>query len=112
MTYAQLKAFHAVAEERSFQRAAQRLYLTQPAVSIQIRNLERDSGRTLFRRGGHRVELTEEGRVLLRLSGTEPVVRVMVEGKVQEQVSILAGRIAAAVESALAVACGQTSMAG
>ena len=68
MTYAQLKAFHAVALERNFHRAAERLFLTQPAVSIQVRNLERDSGRTLFRRGGHAVDLTEAGRALFAVT--------------------------------------------
>ncbi len=64
MTYAQLRAFHAVALERSFQRAADRLHLTQPAVSIQIRNLEEASARVLFRRQGHKVKITDDGRAL------------------------------------------------
>lgn len=64
MTYAQLKAFHAVAIEGTFQKAAQRLYLTQSAVSIQLRNLQRDSKRNLFRRVGHMFQLTEEGHTL------------------------------------------------
>lgn len=49
-------------------------------------------------------ELGEEGRVLLRPSGTEPVVRVMVEGRDAEQVKRLAAGIAAAVQSALETA--------
>lgn len=68
MTYAQLKAFHALALERNFHRAAERLRLTQPAVSIQVRNLERDSSRILFRRSGHAVDLTEDGRALFELT--------------------------------------------
>ena len=68
MTYAQLRAFHALAQERNFHRAAERLHLTQPAISIQIRNLERDSSRLLFRRNGHTVGLTDEGRALLKLT--------------------------------------------
>jgi len=68
MTFAQLKAFHALALERNFHRAAERLHLTQPAISIQIRNLERDSSQILFRRNGHTVALTENGRALLELT--------------------------------------------
>jgi len=68
MTYAQLKAFHALAQERNFHRAAERLHLTQPAISIQIRNLERDSSQLLFRRNGHTVGLTDAGRSLLELT--------------------------------------------
>lgn len=64
MTYSQLKAFHALALEKHFHRAAEKLHLTQPAVSIQIRNLEQDSGRSLFRRMGHKVELTQDGLAL------------------------------------------------
>jgi phosphoglucosamine mutase len=45
-------------------------------------------------------ELAESGRVLLRASGTEPVIRVMVEGENAQQVQILARRLAAVVEKA------------
>ena len=68
MTYSQLKAFHALAQERNFHRAAEKLFLTQPAVSIQIRNLEQHSERVLFRRSGHSVELTEDGLALFELT--------------------------------------------
>ncbi len=63
-TYVQLKAFHAIAIERSFHRAAERLRLTQPAISIQIRNLERESASALFRRIGNTISLTEAGQAL------------------------------------------------
>ncbi|MCP4264760.1 MAG: LysR family transcriptional regulator [Candidatus Brocadiaceae bacterium] len=68
ITYAQLRAFHALAQERNFHRAAERLHRSQPAISIQIRNLERDSSRPLFRRNGHTVGLTDDGRTLLELT--------------------------------------------
>jgi len=68
MTYSQLKAFHALAQERNFHRAAEKLHLTQPAISIQIRNLEQDCSRSLFRRCGHAVHLTEDGRELFELT--------------------------------------------
>lgn len=68
MTYAQLKAFHALAQERNFHRAAERLHLTQPAVSIQVKNLEKDSSRILLRRSGHTIELTDDGRALFEYS--------------------------------------------
>lgn len=66
-TAAQLKAFFALGTAGTFKAAAERLGLTQPAVSIQIRNLENESARTLVRRGGQRIELTEDGRTLLDL---------------------------------------------
>jgi epsilon-lactone hydrolase len=60
-----LRAFVAVAEELNFSRAAERLYLSQPALSRQIRGLERAVGCELLRRSTHRVELTLAGDALL-----------------------------------------------
>jgi len=61
-----LKVFRTVAEELSFRRAAERLHLSQPAVSQQIHALEEELGTTLFDRGKSRIRLTESGVVLLR----------------------------------------------
>jgi monoterpene epsilon-lactone hydrolase len=60
-----LRAFVAVAEELNFGRAAARLYLSQPALSRQIRAIERLLGCELLRRSTHRVELTVAGNALL-----------------------------------------------
>jgi monoterpene epsilon-lactone hydrolase len=60
-----LRAFVAVAEELNFGRAAERLYITQPALSRQIRTLEQLLGSELFRRSTHQVELTIAGEALL-----------------------------------------------
>ncbi len=60
-----LRSFVAVAEELNFGRAATRLYLSQPALSRQIRGLERLVGCDLLRRSTHRVELTLAGEALL-----------------------------------------------
>jgi DNA-binding transcriptional LysR family regulator len=60
-----LVVFRAVAEQRSFRKAAEELYLTQPAVSLQIKALEEDIGVQLFDRTGAQIALTEAGKVLL-----------------------------------------------
>jgi len=62
----QLAAFCAVVERRSFSQAADRLGVTQPAVSLQIRALEKRLGTQLLDRSGRRVEPTEAGRRLYR----------------------------------------------
>ena len=59
-----LVVFRAVAEQLSFRKAAEELYLTQPAVSLQIKALEEDLGVQLFDRAGSRISLTAAGTAL------------------------------------------------
>lgn len=68
MDFAALQAFLAVAETGSFSRAAERVYLTQPAISKRIAALEQSLGAQLFDRIGRRVQLTEAGRALFERS--------------------------------------------
>jgi len=60
-----LQYFLGVAQERNFTRAAERLHVAQPALSRQVRQLERELGVELLHRTTHEVELTEAGRFLL-----------------------------------------------
>ncbi len=62
----QLAAFCAVVDRQSFSKAAERLGVTQPAVSLQVRGLEERLGQKLLDRSGRRVEPTEAGRRLYR----------------------------------------------
>jgi DNA-binding transcriptional LysR family regulator len=60
-----LVVFRAVAVQLSFRKAAEELYLTQPAVSLQIKALEEDVGVQLFDRTGSHIALTAAGKILL-----------------------------------------------
>jgi DNA-binding transcriptional LysR family regulator len=62
---ARLRAVVAVAETGNFTRAAQRLHLTQPTVSVQVRSLEDSIGRSLFDRNAQFVRLTTDGEAML-----------------------------------------------
>ena len=64
MEFKQLQSFAAVAECRSFTRAAERLFVSQPTVSMHIRDLEQELRTKLVARSTHTVELTESGRTL------------------------------------------------
>ena len=60
----QLKAFHTVVKNGGFERAAESLHLSQPAISIRVRQLEKQLGVELFDRLGRRARLTDAGRIV------------------------------------------------
>ncbi|MFZ0256302.1 MAG: LysR family transcriptional regulator [Gammaproteobacteria bacterium] len=68
ITLKQIKVFQAVARHLSFTRASEELHLTQPAVSMQIKQLERAIGLPLFEQIGKRVHLTYAGEEMARYS--------------------------------------------
>jgi DNA-binding transcriptional LysR family regulator len=89
-----LRAFVTVAELTSFSRAAETLHLAQPAVSQQLKRLERDLGAPLLRRSTRRVELTAAGAQLLPRARTILAEAGRAEAEVRLLAAGFAGRVA------------------
>ena len=64
MEIRELRYFLAIAREQSISKAAESLYMTQPSLSRQMQNLEKELGKQLFVRGSKKIELTEAGFLL------------------------------------------------
>ena len=77
MDFRQLEMFGAVAEEGTFTRAAERLHVSQSAISRQVKLLEEELGGSLLHRGPKRVALTQPGELLLKM--VHRIQRDMVE---------------------------------
>jgi DNA-binding transcriptional LysR family regulator len=65
-TLDQLRILKAISSEGSFKKAAESLYISQPAVSLHVQNLEKQLNVPIFDRGSRKVMFTEEGEILLR----------------------------------------------
>jgi LysR family glycine cleavage system transcriptional activator len=88
-----LRAFEAVARRLSFSDAAEELFVTQSAISRQIKGLEDELGAALFVRGTRHVELTQSGQTLLRavdpgLSKLDAAVRLIRAARSRKRVSV------------------------
>lgn len=86
MTSEQLRQFKAVAEYRNITKAAEKLYITQPALSMALSKLEEEVARPLFVREGRRLAITKDGEVLLHYANTvcEAIDRAQDYFRVQE----------------------------
>jgi LysR family transcriptional regulator, hydrogen peroxide-inducible genes activator len=65
MTLAELRYIVAVAEERNFRRAAEKAFVSQPALSLAVQKLEEKLGTQIFERGAHEVSLTPTGTAIV-----------------------------------------------
>ena len=99
---ARLTVFRAVARLLSFRKAAEELYLTQPAVSLQIKALEDDLGTQLFDRTGSRVALTAAGRALLEHAAQSNEVLQKAEREIAALSGELAGRLVLGASTTIA----------
>jgi len=103
MELRQLEHFLAVVEERSFTRAAERVSLTQPAVSLSIKRLEEEVGGPLFARDAHDLSLTEAGRVLATHARRMIQIRDDATREMAHLGSMAAGSLTIAAHEAAAV---------
>ncbi|MFJ3965250.1 LysR family transcriptional regulator [Streptomyces sp. NPDC090036] len=94
MELAQLRYFVAVVEEGSFTRAGARLHVSQPGVSAQIAQLERELGQRLLDRSARRVTPTEAGRAVLSYARAALAAVEGVRRTAQEFSGLLRGRVA------------------
>jgi aminoethylphosphonate catabolism LysR family transcriptional regulator len=99
VSHAQLKAFHAVAVHGSFTRAAERLFLTQPAISDQVRKLEERFGVLLFHRNKRSVRLTDLGERLLAITQRLFVIEAEAQELLQESQALQTGSLILAVDA-------------
>jgi DNA-binding transcriptional LysR family regulator len=97
-----LVVFRAVAEQLSFRKAAEELYLTQPAVSLQIKALEEDVGVQLFDRAGARITLTAAGQVLLTYCEQVKTLLAQTKHKIVELSGQHAGQLALGASTTIA----------
>lgn len=100
MRHSQLKAFHSVALHGGFSRAAEALFLTQPAVSEQVRKLEQDHDLLLFLRERKRVSLTPEGERLFRFTKQYFEIEGQIEDYLSESKAAIDGELRIIADSA------------
>ena len=95
-TLDQLRILHAISNEGSFKKAAEKLYISQPAVSLQVQNLERQLNTPLFYRDKRKARLTETGQFLIKycdriLSLCEETCRALDELHTLQSVGLIIG---------------------
>lgn len=100
MRYSQLKAFHYVALLGGFSRAAEALFLTQPAISEQVRKLEQNHDVLLFHRDRKRVRLTDAGEELFRLTKQFFEIGQQIDEYMSETSAVVDGELRIIADSA------------
>src|SRR5437763_6621469 len=89
-----LQVFHAVATEKSFSRAAEKLLRTQPAVSLALQRLEQELGQKLIDRSGKDLLLTDAGRITLEYARRFQSLQQELDNSLAELRDNSAGRLA------------------
>lgn len=98
-----LKIFHSVARLLSFTKASEELFVSQPAVTKSIKELEGELGIRLFSRKGSKIELTEAGQVLLKYS----TQILSIENKINYDISLLKEKYSGSLKIGASTTIGQ-----
>ncbi len=97
MDLAQLQVFLTVAQQKSFSRAAEKLYRTQPGVSIVVRKLEDELGQPLFIRGARLAKLTDAGELLREYAERMLNLRNEIQKGIEELKTLRRGQVSLGV---------------
>ena len=99
LTFRQLRIFESVARLLSYSRAAEELHLSQPAVSMQIKQLEENVGMALFEQIGKKIHLTEAGHQVYRYSNNIARQMKLAEEALEDLKGLRRGRLNIAMVS-------------
>jgi DNA-binding transcriptional LysR family regulator len=97
-----LQVFHAVAKQMSFTKAAETLFMTQPAVTFQIKQLEEQYNTRLFERGHGRVALTPAGQIVFDYSERILALSAELDTRLKEMTGRLSGPLLIGASSTIA----------
>ena len=99
MNLKQLRYFLVVAEEKQITAAAKRLYIAQPPLSYQLKQLEKELGAQLFKRKAHGIELTDAGQIFQSYANEIIFLAQNAENQVHKTISGELGKIAIGMAS-------------
>ncbi len=98
-----LRIFHKVAEKRHFTRAAEALHISQPAVSKQVHELEKNLGQPLFDQIGRKIHLTEAGKLLYDFACRIFALAEAAEAAMSELADLEGGRLAVGASTTIGI---------
>ncbi len=89
-----MKYAYEISKEKSFSKAAKKLFISQPSLSITIKKLERNLGVTLFDRSSMPIQLTEAGQVYMEMAGQIIAIQDNMESYVKDYTELKTGTLA------------------
>ena len=103
MQFDQLKALNAVVKSGGFERATELIHLSQPAISIRVKQLEKQLGVELFKRSGRRIQLTDAGTIVAEYAARFLVVESDMNRALDELKGSTRGKLRCGATTTIAV---------